>query len=91
MRLGARALLIYRRQRQDMPAFAGEVEMALEEGVELLELQSPVKIVLDNGDYLVTLQQMQVTGEDSAGRARVAPTPGPACLTSLRVSANSPR
>jgi NADPH-dependent glutamate synthase beta subunit-like oxidoreductase len=74
-RLGARPLLIYRRRRQDMPAFAGEVEMALEEGVELWELQTPVKIAAQKEDYRVTLQQMRVMGEDSRGRARVEPEP----------------
>jgi NADH-quinone oxidoreductase subunit F len=36
--------LLYRRTSRDMPAFAEEVEAALEEGIELETLVSPVKI-----------------------------------------------
>ena len=74
-RLGAKSLLIYRRRRQDMPAFDDEVEMAREEGVEILELRTPVEIAPQDGDYRVTLQQMKVTGKDRRGRARVKPDP----------------
>jgi len=75
-RLGAKVILIYRRRRQDMPAFHDEIEMALEEGVEIWELQTPVKISSQNGDLIVTLQQMRVTSEDQQGRARIKPVPG---------------
>ena len=74
-RLGAKVVLIYRRRRQDMPAFHDEIEMALEEGIEIWELQTPVKISSQNGDLLVTLQQMRVTSEDKHGRARIKPVP----------------
>lgn len=74
-RLGAKVVLIYRRRRQDMPAFPDEIEMALAEGVELWELQTPVKISSQNGDLNITLQQMQVTSEDKQGRARIKPAP----------------
>ena len=36
--------LLYRRTERDMPAFAEEIEAALEEGIELETLVSPVKI-----------------------------------------------
>lgn len=72
-RLGAKVLLVYRRRRQDMPAFVEEVEMALEEGVEIRELETPVEIVSQNGDLVVTLQKMRVAEEDPQGRARVKP------------------
>jgi NADPH-dependent glutamate synthase beta subunit-like oxidoreductase/Pyruvate/2-oxoacid:ferredoxin oxidoreductase delta subunit len=72
-RLGAKVILIYRRRRQDMPAFAEEVEMALEEGVELWELQAPVNIAAQDGDFVVTLQQMQAVEEEGQRRARVKP------------------
>ena len=58
-----------------MPAFPDEIEMALAEGVELWELQTPVKISSQNGDLNITLQQMQVTSEDKQGRARIKPAP----------------
>jgi len=72
-RLGGKPLVIYRRRRQDMPAFTDEIEAALEEGVELLELHTPVKIER-HGDFLeVVLQKMKVSGEDRQGRAFVVP------------------
>jgi 2-oxoacid:acceptor oxidoreductase delta subunit (pyruvate/2-ketoisovalerate family) len=71
VRLGAKVLLIYRRRRQDMPAFHDEIEMALQEGVEILQLQTPVKISPQNGDLILTLQQMRVTTEDRQGGARI--------------------
>jgi 2-oxoacid:acceptor oxidoreductase delta subunit (pyruvate/2-ketoisovalerate family) len=74
-RLGARPVVVYRRQRQDMPAFADEVEMALGEGVELHELETPLAINTRNGHLVVTLQGMRVAGEDRRGRARVEPDP----------------
>jgi NADPH-dependent glutamate synthase beta subunit-like oxidoreductase len=75
-RLGARSVVIYRRRRQDMPAFAEEVEMALAEGVEIHELETPVAIRRRGGRLGVTIQAMRVAGEDSRGRARVEPASG---------------
>jgi NADPH-dependent glutamate synthase beta subunit-like oxidoreductase len=74
-RLGVKVLLIYRRRRQDMPAFEDEVEMALEEGVEILELFTPVRIASQDGDLILTLQQMRALEEDAKGRARIQPYP----------------
>jgi NADPH-dependent glutamate synthase beta subunit-like oxidoreductase len=73
LRLGAKVILIYRRRQQDMPAFAEEVEMALEEGIEIRELENPVAIESQKGDLIVTLQEMQVVQEDPRGKARVKP------------------
>ncbi len=72
VRLGGEALILYRRRRQDMPAFGDEVQMALEEGVKLTELVAPARIEKDGGRYRVTLRQMKVTGEEG-GRGRVEP------------------
>jgi len=74
-RLGGKAVIFYRRRRQDMPAFEEEIQMALEEGVGLKELWAPVQIQPEGGVYRLTLQQMQVNGMDSRGRARVEPIP----------------
>lgn len=76
VRLGGRALILYRRRRRDMPAFASEVQMALEEGVELRELVAPVCIVAENGQCALSLQEMKVSNEDSRGRASVLPDEG---------------
>lgn len=75
VRLGARPVMVYRRRRQDMPAFAHEVDMALEEGVELMELWAPLEISQHSQGLLLTLQQMEVVSEEK-GRAEVRPITG---------------
>ena len=72
VRLGGSAIIAYRRRRKDMPAFPGEVEMLLDEGVELRELLAPVRVVQDNGECVLTLSRMKVEGEDEKGRALIA-------------------
>lgn len=74
VRLGTTTILVYRRRVQDMPAFQNEVEMAVKEGVEIMELSAPVRIEKDGEEYLLALQKMKISGtETSEGRARVVP------------------
>ncbi|MBW2637189.1 MAG: FAD-dependent oxidoreductase [Deltaproteobacteria bacterium] len=71
IRFGGKALIAYRRRRQDMPAFEDEVAMLLDEGVELRELVAPIKITEEGGEYVLTLGSMRVAGEDTDGRALI--------------------
>jgi len=74
VRLGATTTLVYRRRKQDMPAFKKEVEMADKEGVRIMELYSPLEINEDDGEYVLSLQKMKTSGmETDSGRARVIP------------------
>ncbi|MDD4071370.1 MAG: FAD-dependent oxidoreductase [Desulfobacterales bacterium] len=73
IRLGARPVLIYRRRKQDMPAFDHEIEMAVKEGVQIQELLSPVHIESLRDDFVLTLQKMKISDTDTDGRARVIP------------------
>lgn len=75
LRLGGRALLLYRRRRRDMPAFDVEVEMAIEEGVELQELVAPTAVAQDGEKILLTLQEMMIAGEENS-RGRIVPDHG---------------
>ncbi len=72
-RLGGEPVIVYRRRRADMPAFGQEAEMALEEGVALMERMAPVRIDETERGYRLTLQPMKVAGVGSDGRARMAP------------------
>ena len=72
IRLGGKALILYRRRRQDMPAFGDEVQMALDEGVELMELVAPASIEPVGDGCRVVLRRMRVAGDDGA-RAHVEP------------------
>jgi Pyruvate/2-oxoacid:ferredoxin oxidoreductase delta subunit/thioredoxin reductase len=80
VRLGLEPIIVYRRQRQDMPAFDPEVEKALEEGVKLMTLLAPVTIADSNDEpptadslLRLRLQKMKVSDTEIKGRARVVP------------------
>ena len=72
VRLGGKVLILYRRRLQDMPAFGDEVQMALDEGVELMELVAPASLTPAGDNCRVVLRKMRVAGDDG-GRARVEP------------------
>lgn len=79
-RLGATPLIAYRRRLEDMPAFKPEIAMAVEEGVKILELVTPIRIQKNTEDasisrstYKLTLQKMKIGKEKIAGRAWVVP------------------
>jgi NADH-quinone oxidoreductase subunit F len=73
----AAVTLLYRRTREDMPAFAEEVEAALHEGVQLQPLVSPVRIVADAGRLggLVCVRN-SLGARDRTGRRSPVPVPG---------------
>ncbi|OQX28156.1 MAG: hypothetical protein BWK80_01760 [Desulfobacteraceae bacterium IS3] len=73
VRMGSKPVLIYRRRREDMPAFAEEVEAALKEGVKIRELLAPLRMQVHGGDIVLFLQKMKPSGFDSEGRMRVVP------------------
>lgn len=72
-RMGAEPVIVYRRRREDMPAFGQEAEMALDEGVRLMELTAPVRIDETERGCRLTLQPMKMAGTGPDGRARVVP------------------
>ncbi len=80
VRLGAqRVLLLYRRSREEMPAYEEEVRAALEEGVELQELVAPRRI-LGKGGRVAGLEmvRMRLSNADASGRRRPVPVEGSA-------------
>ncbi len=73
LRLGAlKVQIIYRRSRDEMPAYAEEVEEALHEGVELFCLTQPVEIIPDRNAHAagVSCLRMKLGGFDASGRKR---------------------
>ncbi len=77
-RLGAdKVILLYRRTRAEMPADPMEIEDALHEGVEIMELAAPVGIVAREG-RLTALRciRMKLGEPDSSGRRRPVPMEG---------------
>jgi len=78
LRLGAKQVFIlYRRSRAEMPAFQPEVEQAEKEGVKILFLTSPKKIIGKNGKVVaIECLKMRLTDSDESGRRRSVPIEG---------------
>jgi NADPH-dependent glutamate synthase beta subunit-like oxidoreductase/NAD-dependent dihydropyrimidine dehydrogenase PreA subunit len=78
LRAGASEVhILYRRTRADMPAQAEEVRAALEEGIHLHELVSPISASGSDGRLRsLRCQQMSSGAPDQNGRHSVAPVPG---------------
>ena len=77
LRLGSQPLIVYRRTRDQMPAIEAEVEEALQEGIEVEWLASPVSLRSKNG-HVTGLEciRNRLTEADEGGRARPQPIPG---------------
>ncbi|HET6555666.1 MAG TPA: NADPH-dependent glutamate synthase [Prolixibacteraceae bacterium] len=72
-RLGAeRAMIIYRRSRDEMPARIEEVHHAEEEGVEFINLANPVEYFADERGKVnrMRIQRMGLGEPDASGRRR---------------------
>ncbi len=68
--------IIYRRTKSQMPAFYLEIEAAIEEGVDVMELVSPEKIISENGKVIGMLcTKMELGEKDSSGRPRPVKIP----------------
>jgi len=69
--------LIYRRTRNEMPAFEEEIEAALDEGIKMLPLTNPIKIMTKNGKMTgVECIKMELGEPDDSGRRRPVPIEG---------------
>jgi len=72
-RLGAkRAIIVYRRSQEEMPARVEEVHHAIEEGVEFLNLHNPIEYKADERGFVkkMILQKMELGEPDSSGRRK---------------------
>lgn len=67
--------ILYRRTRKEMPAEDAEIQAALDEGVKLIELVSPMAINGKGKVESITCQKMKLGKPDSSGRARPVPIP----------------
>ena len=69
--------ILYRRTRDEMPAFEEEIEAALTEGIELQILVSPVGVRTDGGAMSgVTVIRNRLGDRAADGRRRPVPIPG---------------
>ncbi len=63
--------ILYRRTRREMPADADEIREALEEGVRLVELAAPERVLVENGRVTgIEAARMRLGEPDDSGRRR---------------------
>jgi putative selenate reductase len=67
--------ILYRRTRKEMPAEDAEIQAALDEGIKLIELVSPLVINGSGKVESITCQKMKLGKPDASGRARPVPIP----------------
>ncbi len=76
-RLGAEVTMIYRRTRKEMPSEDEEIEDGEEEGVRILWLTSPQRIVVQDGQMKgLEVLQNRLGAKDRSGRRRPVPVEG---------------
>lgn len=78
-RMGAdRAMIVYRRGMEEMPAREEEVRHAVEEGVEFMTLSNPVEYLADDKGFLksMVIQRMELGEPDDSGRRSPKPIAG---------------
>jgi heterodisulfide reductase subunit A len=83
-RLGSRKMtVVYRRSRDEMPAYAEEIQGAMEEGIEISYLTAPVRVRVDNGKVVgLECVRTQLGAPDESGRHRPVPVAGSEFLIS---------
>ncbi len=69
--------IIYRRSRDEMPANAEEIVECEEEGIEIMTLTNPTRVIAENGKVsAVECIRMELGPPDDSGRRRPVPIPG---------------
>ncbi len=69
--------IVYRRTIKEMPADLGEIKAVIEEGIEIIELATPVQVNTNNGEaQTITCIKMELGKKDDTGRAKPHKVPG---------------
>lgn len=79
LRLGARKVLVlYRRMIDMMPAYENEIQEAIAEGVEILELVAPVRFLAGSNGRVAKIEciRMKLGEFDKSGRRKSVPVAG---------------
>lgn len=67
--INGKVTVVYRRTINEMPADQGEIKAVLDEGVEIIELAAPEKVLEKNGRVQALLcSRMELKGVDGKGR-----------------------
>lgn len=76
LRMGADVTIMYRRTREEMPAWEEEIEACLEEGISIEYLTAPVKVEEVDGALGIEFIRMELGEPDDSGRRRPVPVDG---------------
>lgn len=77
IRLGSKVNILYRRRKEDMPAFSEEIKAAEKEGINIDCLVSPLKVIGAKGRVKSLICQKMKLGEfDQSGRKKPIPIQG---------------
>ncbi len=72
-RLGKKATILYRRSKEEMPAFEEEMVEALEEGVKIRYLVNPIRIQQKDSLQRLECLRMELGEKDESGRRKPVP------------------
>ena len=75
IRLGKKATILYRRSKEEMPAFEEEVAEAVEEGVKIRYLVNPIRLQQKESLKRLECLRMKLGEKDESGRRRPEPIP----------------
>jgi 2-oxoacid:acceptor oxidoreductase delta subunit (pyruvate/2-ketoisovalerate family) len=75
IRLGKKATLLYRRSKEEMPAFEDEMVEAIDEGVKIRYLVNPIRIQQKECMKRLECLRMELGEKDESGRRRPVPIP----------------
>ena len=73
LRMGKKATLLYRRSKEEMPAFEDEMREAIEEGVKIRYLVNPIRIQQKDDRKRLECLRMELGEKDESGRRRPVP------------------
>lgn len=77
LRLGRKPLILYRRSRDEMPAYEDELEEAEREGIEIRYLTAPVRVIREKGRVKgLECIRMRIGKRDASGRRSPVPVKG---------------
>ncbi len=75
VRLGKKATILYRRSKEEIPAFEDEIVEAIEEGVEIRYLINPIRVKQKDGWKQLECLRMELGEKDESGRRKAIPIP----------------
>ena len=77
LRLGRKPVILYRRSKQEMPAYEDEVEEAEREGISIRYLVAPIRIIREKGRVTgLECMKMRMGKPDASGRRSPIPIRG---------------